>query len=251
MRKLLLLTTILATPCFAADLPLRKAAPVGVTPSPFYVFLQGGAGFTNTQSDITIAGVATGTPKIWPAGAMVGGGFGYLSSVGPLSVGLEAEGDYDFTKSSISCTGVIPCMGSAKNSWFFAEKVLFGITLSQIAGYIPGSAQPANWPMPITVPSTFTQNVMLLGEVGMAQRTVDLCALDITGTEACGSQWKNGLLVGAQARMNISQNASLRVEYNWIDFNQTFTPASATAIFADTVSAKNQQRLMAGFNYNF
>jgi opacity protein-like surface antigen len=246
----------------AADLPAKPLvkAPVAVAPSPFYIFAHGGAGFTNIQNDIALPGVATGTPKLWPAGFMVGGGLGYLSSIGPLSVGLEAEGNYDFTRASLTnvvTTGDIGVMGKvdSKNSWFFAEKALVGITISQLTGYIPGAAQPANWPVPITVPAGFAQNLMLLGVVGAAQRNVDLCATDINMNTFCGSQWKNGLLFGAQARAAISQNVSLRVEYDYIMFNQTFTAANVVEklgpIFANTVAAKDEQRVMAGFNYNF
>src|SRR5712664_1437697 len=77
----------------AADLPnvkpLIKATPIAYVVSPFYIFGQAGAGFTNVQNDIALPGLATGSPKLWPAGFMVGGGFGYLSSLGPLSVGVE------------------------------------------------------------------------------------------------------------------------------------------------------------------
>ncbi len=267
MKKLLLATTLLATPAFAADLPVKplKAIVAPTATSPFYVFVHGGAGFTNIQNDIALPGVATGTPKLWPAGLMVGGGFGYLSSIGPISIGLEAEGNYDFTKATITDTVPMDCVGAvcvgalgnvhAKNSWFFAEKALVGITASQVMGYVPGAASPANWPVPITVPAGFAQNLMLLGVVGAAQRNVDLCATDVDLNTFCGSQWKNGLLFGAQVRAAISQNVSLRIEYDYVKFNQTFTAANVVEklgpVFANTISAKDEQRVMAGFNYNF
>jgi opacity protein-like surface antigen len=259
LASLALLSVAGSVPAFAADLPAKAVpvkAAVAVAPSPFYVFVHGGAGFTDVQNDIALPGVSTGTPKLWPAGFMVGGGLGYLSTIGPLSVGLEAEANYDFTRASVGCSPVTAmvgadCLGSAKNSWFFAEKALVGITLSQIAGYIPGSAQPANWPVPITVPASFNQNMMLLGVIGAAQRNVDFCAMDVgTGSSLCGSQWKNGLLTGAQARFAVSPNVSVRVEYDYILFNQTFTPTQSIPFFANTVAAKNEQRLMAGFNIN-
>ncbi len=249
---LALLLTGAAIPALAADqnLPPRLKAPVVVAPSPFYVFIHAGAGFTDVQNDIALEGVATGSPKLWPAGFMVGGGLGYLSSIGPLSVGVEAEANYDFTRAGVNCMGA--CLAETKNSWFFAEKLLAGITLSQIFGYVPGSAQPANWPVPITVPAGFHQNMMLLGVVGAAQRNVDLCAMDLgTGSNLCGSQWKNGLLVGGQARFAVSPNVSVRVEYDYIMFNQTFTPAQSVRLFENTVAAKDEQRVMAGFNLNF
>src|SRR5882672_6446741 len=142
MKKLLLASVygLLASwPALWADLPAKpplKSAFAPVTAvSPFYLFVHGGAGFTNVQNDIALPGAATGTPKLWPAGAMVGGGLGYLSSIGPLSIGVEAEGNYDFTRASINNTVPMACadganavcvgaLGSvhAKNSWFFAEK---------------------------------------------------------------------------------------------------------------------------------
>lgn len=263
MKKLPVITAYLATaywllaswPAAGADLPVKyKDVPIPVVaPSPFYVFLHAGAGFSNVQSDITLPGLATGTPKLWPAGFMAGGGFGVLSSIGPLAIGAELEGNYDFTRASIGCDPIIgTCLGYAKNSWFFAEKVLAGITLSQIAGYIPGGGTPANWPVPITVPTSFAANMMLLGVIGAAQRNVDLCVPDlVTLQQLCGSQWKNGLLVGAQMRWQISQNVHARAEYDFVTFNQTFTPTQSIPIFADTIAAKNEQRVMVGLGYNF
>lgn len=274
MRKLCtvaLMALTLPTVVAAADLPNRliPKAPVAVTSaSPFYVFMHGGVGLTNVQNDIALPGLATATsgPKLWPAGAMVGGGFGYLSSIGPISFGFEAEGNYDFTKATLTSDTPVACIGAAcvaalgqvtsKNSWFFAEKGLVGITISQLTGFIPGSAQPANWPIPITVPAGFAQNLMLLGVVGAAQRNVDLCATDMNFDTFCGSQWKNGLLVGAQARAAISQNVSLRLEVDWIKFNQTFTAANVVAgpvgaVFANSIAAKDEWRAMGGLTYNF
>jgi len=263
MKKLLLASVygLLASwPALGADLPAKpplKSAFVPVTAvSPFYLFIHGGAGFTNVQNDIALPGTATGTPKLWPAGAMVGGGLGYLSSIGPLSIGVEAEGNYDFTRASITgvACGDFCAMGrvDSKNSWFFAEKALVGITMSQIFGQIPGAGQPSNWPVPITVPAGFASNMMLLGVVGAAQRNVDLCATDINMNTFCGSQWKNGLLVGGQARFAVSPNVSVRIEYDYIMFNQTFTAANVVEklgpVFANTVAAKDEQRVMAGFN---
>lgn len=242
----------------AADLPAgKKAIPLRADPapaasSPFYIGLTTGAGFANMQSDITAPGLATGTPKVWPAGFMVGGVAGYLSNTGPFSIGAEVEADYDFTHASVGCSGVIPCLGSARNSWFFAEKLIGGLTIAQVTGFIPASAQAANWPHPITVPASITSNVMILPEIGFAQRNVDLCALDlVTGNNLCGSQWKNGFLYGAQVRFAAAQNVDVRVEYNYIDFGhgQTFTPAQSVPLFANTVAAKDEQRVMFGFDY--
>jgi len=157
MKRLIFIAPMLGAllhPAAAADVPKKAAAPAATSTSPLYVFVHGGAGITSTQSEIALPGFATGSPKVWPAGAMIGGGVGYLSSIGPLSFGVEAEANYDFTHASVGCVGLLPCLGSSKNSWFFAEKALFGITLSQILGYVPGNAQPANWPVPITVPAT-------------------------------------------------------------------------------------------------
>jgi len=236
----------------AADLPAKPLlkAPAAYVASPFYIFGQAGLGLTDVQNDIALRGVATGSPKLWPAGFMAGGGFGYLSSVGALSFGLEVEANYDFTRSSVDCFGA--CMAQTKNSWFFAEKALLGVTLAQITGYIPGSASPVNWPVPITVPASFMSNLMLLGVVGAAQRNVDMCVMDLgTATNLCGSQWKNGLLVGAQARFAISQNTSVKVEYDYVLFNQTFTPQQSVPLFSNAVAAKDQQRTMVGLVYNF
>jgi opacity protein-like surface antigen len=243
-------------PAFATDLPPKampvKAAAPAPAPSPFYIGFTAGAGFSNTQSDITLPGVATGTPKVWPAGFMAGGVAGFVNTIGVFSVGAELEADYDFTRSSVGCTPA--CLGTTKNGLFFAEKIMGGITLAQINGYVPSNAQAAHWPIPITVPASIVNNVMILPEFGLAQRNVDLCAADlVTGNAMCGSQWKSGWLFGGQVRLAASQNFDVKVEYNYIDFGhgQTFTPAQSAALFTNTVAAKNEQRFMVGANYHF
>lgn len=296
MRNILTVTALAALACihsyggvFAADLPARgplvKSSPlVTAAASPFYIFGHGGVGLTDVQNDIAFPGTVTGSPHLWPAGAMIGAGFGVLSPIGPLVFGAEIEGNYDFTKGSAgsgatgfgcspgSCTAAdVHTQISSKNSWFFAEKALFGFTISQIMGYVPGSAQPSSWPVPITVPASFANNMMLLGVVGLAQRNVDLCATDVSNMEtstrmgvttetstatSCGSQWKNGFLVGGQARWMIAPNTHIRAEYDFVNFKSTFTPAASSAVFTalqgtNVASAKDEHRFMIGAGYNF
>jgi opacity protein-like surface antigen len=238
-------------PALAADLAYKAKDAPPPAPSQFYVGIHAGVGVSNQQSDITLPGVATGTPAIWPAGFMAGAVAGVGANTPLGYVGGEIEADYDFTHASIGCTGALPCMGTSKNSWFFAEKGLWGFSLGTIAGYVPANAQPSNWPIPITVPASFAANLRILAEAGVAQRNQDICALDLgTLNQACGSRWMNGLLLGGQLQWAVSQSVTAKAEYNWINFNQSFTPQNALSIFPTAFQSKQEQRFMLGFNYN-
>jgi hypothetical protein len=263
MRKLLLLTTILATPCFAADLPLqRKTALVVAVPSPFYIGAWGGAGFSKTQNELTVPGLVSGPVSAYPTGIMPGLTLGYASNASPIYYGAAIDIGYDFSRGSVDNAAVIPgtplgvnTSVTRKNGLFLDEVLEIGIGASTIAGYVPSNAQPQNWPVPITVPGSVWNNLIFAARGGLAQRNVDLCGngMDALGnlTTQCASKFINGPLAGAKIKAMLSANTEAFVTADYVWWNSSFTPASATPLFANTVSAKNEILFRAGFGYHF
>ena len=244
-------------PAIGADLPnVNKAYPFSAprTPAtPAYVYIQAGIGVLDAQNDISLGSRSAVSPRTWLGGGLVGAGLGYLVTGGPIAYGGEIEANYDFTNSSLACLGIaFPCAASVRNSWFFAERLLVGITAAQMFGYVPGSASAANWPIPITVPASFWSNLVILGTVGAAERDVNLCVTGlVTLAQLCQGQWRTGLDVGGQVRLAVSSNSSIRITYDYLFDNQSFAPPQTRSPFTNAVWAKDQQRVMGGYVYNF
>jgi len=251
MRKLLALLLI-ASPAAAADLPVKSpySPPAAVVYYPFYLGIQGGMGFTREQNEISVQGLALGTPKLYPTAPSVGVALGYINATGPFAWGGELFADYNFSAQDLNCAAGI-CTAKARNTFSFGEDLLFGFTLSQMFSAVPGSVQPQNWKVPITVPSSVMNNLMILGSIGGAQRTVGLCALDVGTNEfLCGDQWMGGLSAGGQVRFMASGQFDVAVKYHHNFYNHTFTPTQSIPIFSNAVTAKGEDVFKAGLNYH-
>lgn len=258
----------------AADLPKKAAvaapAPV-LTTSPFYIGVLGGGGFSSTESDITFMGTAQGPLKAYPTGLLAGGEFGARWNTGTFTIGLDVSALYDFSRASTSVTSVMSPTAfvvnpaaqpasSMKNGVLLMEGGSFGINLSTLMGYVPTSAQPGNWLVPIVVPTNLAGNLSLNAIGGVAQRWLTLCAgvpdpvvlgqLD----PACASKIINGPYVGGELTGMLSTNWEAKIKVAHIFWNSSFTPASAAAaagIFENTASAKDETVGLAGLSYHF
>src|SRR5262249_50939082 len=244
----------------AADLPRKAplADVVPVTASPFYIGIFAGGGFSETQSELTLAGTAQGPLKAYPTGLLAGVSVGYVNTTGPLYWGLAVEAAYDFSRGDVG--GVTPgtVIGSRKNGLFLEEVGELGISLSTIGGYVPSSARPSNWPVPITVPSSVWSNLVLGMRGGLAQRDVTLCApdgtLDVNGNfnMPCATKFINGPLVGGFIKAMISGNSPVKLTLNHFVWNSSFTAESPNAkIFSATTAAKGETVAKVGFDYHF
>ena len=233
-----------------------KAAPaITVAPSAFYIGAWGGAGFSKTQNELTNPGIATGPISAYPTGIMPGLTLGYASNSTPIYYGVAIDVGYDFSRGSIG--GIAPAAGLSatgyrKNGFFLDEVVELGIGASTIAGYVPSNAQPQNWPVPIMVPTAVVNNLIFAARGGFAQRNVDLCAsVDLAGDTACASKIINGPLVGMKVKAMISTNTEVFATYDHVFWNSSFTPAQASPVFANTISAKDEELFRVGFGYHF
>lgn len=247
------------TTAFAADQNPPKAAKVApatvAAASPFYIGAWAGAGFSKTQNELTIPGTVTGPISAYPTGMMPGLTLGYANNSGSIYYGAAIDIGYDFSKGSIGgfAPGAgLPAIGYRKNGFFIDEVGEVGINMATIAGYIPGGAQPQNWPIPITVPASAWSNLIVAARGGLAQRNVDLCAtVDLAGNAPCASKFINGPLAGVKVKAMISANTEVFATYDHIWWNSSFTPAQAQPIFANTISAKEEDLFRVGFGYHF
>jgi hypothetical protein len=278
MRKLLCLSsfilTILAYPAPAADLP-RKALDVPTVPvvltNPFYIGIWGGGGFSTQENDLTLGGQTQGPVKAYPTGALAGAVLGYGTSAGNFYYGFSIEAAYDFSRGDVGfsgftgpgCGNAPNCagpLGSLKNGLLLQVGGELGISLTTLGGYLPTSAQPSNWPVPITLPASVWSNLIIAGRGGFAGRDVTMCALTGVdpftglpdGSQTCGSQFKIGPYVGAEIKAMLSAQTEVFLKYDHVFWNSSFTPASAAPAFVnDTAMAKKEDIFKAGFGYHF
>jgi hypothetical protein len=251
---------------FAADLPKKAAvaapapAPV-LSTSPFYIGLLGGAGFSSTESDITILGTAQGPLKAYPTGLLAGGEFGARWNTGTFTIGLNVAALYDFSRASVDAGLLMPGVEAAsmKNGFLLMEGGSFGINLSTLMGYVPTAAQPSHWAVPITVPTNLAGNLSVNAIGGLAQRWVTLCAAvpDITSPTGvgndCASKIINGPYLGGELTGMLSTNWEAKFRVAHIFWNSSFTPTTSVSptIFQNTVNAKDETIGLAGLTYHF
>lgn len=240
---------------FGADLSV-KAKPLDVpviTTSPFYVGVLGGGGFSSVESDLTFSGVSTGPIKAFPTGVLAGGEAGARWNTGTLGFGVNITALYDFSHASVGGNAIMPEVGSSKNGLLLMEGASVGINLSTLFGYIPGSAQPTNWPIPITVPSSVMGNLSANAIGGLAQRWQTLCAFDaMTGTDdICGSRVLDGWYIGGELTAMLSAQVEAKVKIAHIFWNGSFTPLQAIPVFQATTSAKDETIGLVGIDFHF
>ncbi|HEX8838258.1 MAG TPA: hypothetical protein VF748_15050 [Candidatus Acidoferrum sp.] len=247
----------LATPVSAADLPVRaavKAPPPVVEQRNFYIGGQVGMGFTPEENIIAVPGAAFGVPKLYPTSPSVGLVIGYLNASGPIAWGAEAYGDFNFSAQPLNCSAGF-CSGRMRNSLDAGGDALFGIGLGQLIGYNPASVQPQNWPVPINVPASIGNNLLLLGSVGAYGRSAGLCAntIDVTGAtnEQCGSEWMGGLSAGAQLRFRPAAQWEVAIKYHHDFITHTFIAQDSISLFSNAIQVKGQDRIGGALNFYF
>jgi hypothetical protein len=258
MKKLALALLLLSSTAYAADLPVKApSAPVVAAYNPFYIGLEGGMGFTTTESIIAQPGLAVGTTKQYPTAPTFGLVAGYINNTSAIAWGGEIFGDYNLSRQDLNCVAGV-CATSVRNSFSFGEDLLLGITIGQLISASPSNIQPQNWKFPINVPSSVVNNFQLLGSFGGAQRSVSLCAAQsdpvtgavAPGTNVCGNQWMGGLAAGLQARFVVAGQWDVAAKWHHNFYNHSFTPEQSVPLFANTVAAKSEDTFKVGFNYH-
>ena len=271
-------------PADAADLEAKKVekahaattapAPVIASTSPFYIGVLGGGGFSSAESDITFLGTAQGPLKAYPTGLLAGGEFGARFNTGTFLLGLNVTALYDFSQGSVGTNAVSngalavvssnPMqVASTKNGVLLMEGGEFGINLSTLMGYVPTSAQPGNWPVPVVVPTNLAPNLNLAAIGGVAQRWQTLCGIvptgfdpitgAVTGMQDCASRIMNGPYIGGELTGMLSAQWEAKIKVAHIFWNSSFTPTTPVSaqVFSNTISAKDETVGLAGLSYHF
>jgi opacity protein-like surface antigen len=234
MRKLVLATfaaVALAAPAYAADMP-AKVAPAAPAATPWSGFYFGaiGAG-AKTAGDFALLDIP-GNGNVRPSGFMAGGMIGVGGWTGNLFIGLEADASYDFSKADQPCgfvaSTVIGC--ELKSGWFLTQRAVIGAQMNSITGAARrvAPAKVTQWRDSLSVPNTFAaSSIMPYVTAGIAERRVSACITD----QGCARQWIMGPAFGGGVRVPVSAGFSLGVEYLYVKYDKSFTPAGGPAIF--------------------
>lgn len=261
-RHLAVLAAALACtgPALAADLQ-TKARPLDTPPvpvigtSPFAIGLSLGIALSPTENFLTIPGVLEGDGPIkgYPIGPLAGVIASYrLIPIGPAFVDAIAEAHYDF---SHGCVGS-SCTAERKSGFLLQQGLEVGLTTAQVAGALPTSGQPANWPLPINVPSSLAANLKVAARGGIAERWAGLCAvIDMFGTYDCGNQLMWAPYGGLGVSFMASTNVEIKAVWDHVFWKQgnSFTPAGPIqpTFLNDIVTIKQEDDIKLQFLYHF
>src|SRR5262249_28186667 len=98
--------------------------------------------------------------------------------------------------------------------------------VSAITGVIPQqTALPpsSSWPIPFAGPTNLSMANLVIGpEGGFAQREVSGCLTE-AGVGNCAARWIYGPFVGAQVKYKITPNWSMRIKYDHMFYNASWT----------------------------
>lgn len=240
----------LPQPSSAADMPpvqqvVRKAAaPVAQPWAGLYIGINGAG--AKTTGEFTMLAIP-GSGDVRPSGAMAGVTVGAGAWLNGLYVGVEADGDYDFSKAKVAC-GFAPTDCKMRDGYLLTQRILIGATLPSMAaaGQRRGLASPAQWPIPLEVPANVSASTMmpyLTG--GIAERRTQAC-IEAVG---CNREWLIGWTAGGGVKIPISQAVSFDVGYLYINWNRHFNPAGA-AVFPADFKATSEHVLKAGVQFH-
>jgi outer membrane immunogenic protein len=211
-------------PAAAADLPPRlpvTKAPAYIPPSVynwtgFYIGVNGGYGWGQSEHNDALLGVATGDFDL--SGALVGGTVGFNYQVGPWVWGLE--GDLDWANingtSATFLTGAGLTSYSTELRWLSTVRGRLGYAFDRVLPYVTGG--------------------LAVGDVR--------ADINTPGAIATGTNTQVGWTVGAGLEYGITPNVTAKVEYNYVDLG------SSTPILADSVDFR-AHIVRGGVNWKF
>jgi outer membrane immunogenic protein len=212
------------SPAAAADLPPRlpvAKAPAYIPPSVynwtgFYIGVNGGYGWGQSEHSDTLLGVSTGDFDL--SGGLVGGTVGFNYQAGPWVWGLE--GDLDWANiqgtSGTFLTGAGLTSYATELRWLSTVRGRLGYAFDRVLPYVTGG--------------------LAVGDVR--------ADINTPGATATGSNTQIGWTVGAGVEYGITPNVTAKIEYNYVDLG------SSTPILADSVDFRAHV-VRGGVNWKF
>jgi opacity protein-like surface antigen len=244
----------LAAPAVAADLPVKAppAPAAAYTASGLYVGVFGS--FAKTNAEVNFVSIPLQSGNLSPAGAVAGGVVGWGTWLSPgLYAGVEGDVGNDFTKNSIPCVVVMDC--TLKHSLTASGSIIVGVTPAGITGAATarGLAPASQWPIPISVPTSFSsmQNLMIYGKLGVVGDDTKACVTGITVIAGCSDRFIIGARMGGGVRMPILANVNLDISVLYDRFNKDFIPASTAVIFPTQFKQFSQTSGRAALLFGF
>jgi len=205
-------------PVFKAPPPVPAASGIS-----FYGGVHGGYGWSRFSSSVAIGTV----DSVSPEGAIGGGQLGFNYQIDKLVLG--AEGDFSLASVQKSASGTIlgvPMSASVRHLWFG--------TLAGRVGYAFGRTLP-----------------YVKGGVAWTRYKIDVDAPSIGG--ASGSENRTGWMIGAGVEQAVTDQVSVKLEYNYIDFGTIDrTALTNDGLTVTPIDIKlTTQLVKLGVNYRF
>ncbi len=222
MRKALLMSAaavaMVATPAFAADMPVRTPRPAYKAPyavpvynwNGFYYGIAGGYGFGDSRHES--AGATSGNFDV--DGWLVGGTFGYNWQQGAGVFGIETDISWTNIEGG-NGGGALGFPVRTELEWLGTLRARAGFTADASLFYVTG---------------------------GLAYGDVKA-----TGGAVSGSDWRTGWTVGAGVETMLSQNWTTKIEYLYVDLGDQNFYTNGAAVNADFTS----HIVRVGLNYKF
>lgn len=240
---------MLALPASAADIP-RAAVPAIPVKAPLLaagaasgLYFGGFVGGGMTKENFEFVTIP-GSGSLYPTGIQFGAKIGYAAWLGSVMLGLEADIAYDVNRSQTNTCG-IAMICESKGSWLLTQRAVFGWVMG--SGARAAGATPDQWPVPLQVPSTFTEaRIVPYITGGVAERRIKMNVVSVGSAE----EWLVGYAAGGGVRIPVSQAISLDISYLYIGYNRNFIPATSVPIFP-TFKAQSEQVGRLGLTYGF
>ena len=248
-------SAITASPVAAADLPVPGPAPAAYRPPPiydwtgFYVGGQAGVGNmrdTFTQMATTPLFVSGSTDRTNPWGVVGGAEAGVNFQFTPIVVGFEGT----WTASALSGTQVTPTLfpltsvyQTSASHWFATATARIGYAANDMLFYLKGGGA---W-----MRATYTEQ--------------PFSTINGFNVQQAFNSLRTGWTVGGGFEYGLTENLSLKLEYDFLDFgtrNYNFTALAfqmpggpplppSTPVTLPVSNKSSTSLLTAGVNYRF
>jgi len=219
----------LAASASAADMPTKGPVSKAVAPiynwTGFYIGIEGGGGWADTQHTNATNGVNSGTTRI--SGGLFGGTYGYNAQFGSWVLGLEGDFSWSGIKKDFVtlnnnnfCTVGFECVTNLR--WLGTDRARVGYAWDRLLVY---------------------------GTAGVAYGSVE--ATIRNSSFAVGNSTRVGFIYGGGVEWAFAPAWSVKAEYLRTDLGDKHTYSSNSGTVLENVSLKKLDIVRFGLNYHF